>query len=290
MTLEQIQAILDNPDPESGKALMNILNGTLRFTTGLFALSTFPCENPLQFAGSGTFVTTLGSHFILTARHVWEVVDKRDSDLGISVVSSMGHQFKIEKSKIAVFGPSRPANWSELGPGIALLRIPDYYVSKILAHGNVFYDLDVIGPAPTGPELLLLFGIPESLGQFTSRLTRLSPIWWRVGTRPAIGPQPFDYCDVIVDVSDLPSAKSLVLPGVSGGGLWSVYFFESETVGEIRSCAKLRGVAFWEFLPVDGDKSRIVRCHATKSIQQVAAGCPRSGFSDLGKQGFASVL
>ena len=88
---------------------------------------------------------------------------------------------------------------------------------------------------------------------------------YEAGVRNTSKDGSFDYLDAIVDVSNLPRGKSL--GGLSGGGLWKVWLFDSPS-GGIEPVPLLRGVAFYEF-PLNSGH-RVVRSHGIESIRAVA--------------------
>ena len=60
------------------------------------------CGETLHHIGSGTFVTFEGSHFILTAAHVWRVL-KSFQETATTVKEVMEHSFRIPSNAISDF-------------------------------------------------------------------------------------------------------------------------------------------------------------------------------------------
>src|ERR1019366_9764793 len=55
------------------------------FTVSLFELSSSEDGDHLQLAGTGSLLTSGGSHYILTAAHVWHEVLKSADKIGITL-------------------------------------------------------------------------------------------------------------------------------------------------------------------------------------------------------------
>jgi hypothetical protein len=72
----------------------------------------------------------------------------------------------------------------------------------------------------------------------------------------------YDYIDLDMDLT-LPGVPQ-TLGGVSGGGLWRVFAYWSDTKNEIDWAMDIEGVAFHESDHVNGH--RTVRCHGPQSI------------------------
>jgi hypothetical protein len=270
MSLNRIESILDKPEAESDKELLGIVSNTAQCAVGIFGVSASPHGNEqLNLSGSGTLVYCKGSYFILTARHVWDHVSKHSSKLGITLMTNVGHRFWMEIDTISPFGPPAPYKLGELGPDIVMLRIPDIHVNAIKAYGRAFYDLDAIVSPVSNPEyfeMRMLIGIPACLGKFSDNYAIIQIRGWHAGIKDPQTIGEFDYCDTLVNVSDLPTEKSV--GGVSGGGLWSVSMFDSPSGESVQSIAILEGVAFWQF-PLEGE-TRIVRCHGIDTVKEVA--------------------
>jgi hypothetical protein len=269
LTLDDIEAVLDGVAPNSREEMFRIVRDTGLCAVGLFAISPSRKNEELRLAGSGTLVSIGGLHYILTASHVWEQVLKSAPEIGITLKTKVDHSFPMDTQTIIPFGPPREHEWSELGPDLVLLYIPEAYVGAIEAAGRSFYNLSISEPALPGMDLLVawvVIGAPGCRGKFSSRHASIEMRGSEFSIQDRHRSGGFDYVDGLVNVSDLPDPKSL--GGVSGGGLWKVHLFQSLSTGKIDSIAILGGVAFWEF-PVQNNH-RIVRCHGLESIMSLA--------------------
>jgi hypothetical protein len=268
MSLDAIEAILNGSDTESTNGRLNIVRDIGMYAVGLFVELDSGQGVEVRFAGSGTLVSVDKSHYILTARHVWEKVLQPAPRLGITLRISVDHRFYMDTKTIVPFGPPKPSHWSESGPDIVFLRIPDVHVGTIKA-SKVFYNLSINEPTPPNAahiEAWFLMGAPGCLGTYFKKHASIELRGIEVVVQKAFESQGFDYFDAMVKVSDLPSPKTL--GGVSGGGLWKVLLFDSPSGRGIESVVMLRGVAFWEF-PLKND-NRVVRYHGVESIRSVA--------------------
>jgi hypothetical protein len=269
VTLDDIEAVLDGTAPKAREAMFKIVRDTGLCAVGLFAVSISKQGEELRLAGSGTLVSVGGLHYILTARHVWEDALKSASKIGITLKTKVDHSFLMDTQTVVPFGPARANEWSESGPDIVLLRIPEAHVGTIEAAGRSFYNLSISEPAPPNVERLVtwvLIGAPECRGKFSARHASIEMRGSEVAIQNRQQSGGFDTIDGLVKVSDLPDPKSL--GGVSGGGLWKVHLFDLPSMGVIDSVAILEGVAFWQF-PVQNNH-RTVRCHGPESIRSLA--------------------
>ena len=90
-------------------------------------------DNGVKFVGSGSLVFVGGSHYILTAAHVWDALQSAPT-LGITVTDNINHKFPIPIPAIVstTLEPNK-LEWNEWGPDLALLRIPAEQVGGIKA-------------------------------------------------------------------------------------------------------------------------------------------------------------
>lgn len=270
MSLDDIEAVLDGNAPDSGERMHKIVRETGFSAVGLFAISGPPASEKLELAGSGTLVAVGGLHYILTARHVWEERLKSAKKLGLTIRSKLNHNFPIDVQAIVVSGPSPADQWSEVGPDIVFLKIPEIHVGSIEAAGRVFYNLSAPeAKMPPGNRLVIsmLIGAPESMGKFSPRHASIQMRGSETAIQGRFEKDGFDYLDGLVNVTELPGDQTL--GGVSGGGLWKVELYESPKGTEIETIAILQGVAFWEFPVSNGH--RVVRCHGIGSVKKAAA-------------------
>jgi hypothetical protein len=229
-----------------------------------------------ELAGSGTLVSVLGAHYILTARHVWDekfaITHKRPAKLGIAIKKSP-HKYGIDLKEFGLFGPNPPQRWDKWGPDIALLRMPAKRAQEIYAYGSKnFFNLSKprrsLGESAFQARMLM--GAPHTWGRFADGNVDLDVgAIYQPGRIGAFSPvhfgrtanSDFDYVDFDVDTS--LSTVPQDFKGVSGGGLWSVCFERSELTGEIEHSVSLEGVPF-DQTPLQGCLT--VRCHGPQSL------------------------
>jgi hypothetical protein len=263
MSLDAIEARLTGLDAESVKEQIKIVKSISMYSVAIFALSVTGREENLKLAGTGTLVCYQGAHYILTALHVWEEGFRRGSKLGIGLRTGVNHRFIMDCDTIIPFSLPKPSKWSEAGPDIVLLRIPDVHIGTIKAD-KVFYNLSITEPALPNVEHIessFLIGAPACFGTFLQKLATVRLKAFHVGIRQKSG-----FIEALMNVEDFPSSQSV--EGMSGGGLWKVLLYESSPGGPVESIAILRGVAFWEF-PVDNN-TRVIRCHCIQTIKSLA--------------------
>ena len=263
LTLEQAEEVLR--DRASGLQ-DRIIRFVGQFTVALFGVFGSQSGARLQLAGTGTLVAVGDSHYILTARHVWERVLKAAQRVGITLKENVDHEFLMYAESIAAVGPEPPGDFTEWGPDIVFLRIPAEHVGTIGAY-QTFFNLSRARAIVSRAELQtwVLMGTPSVLGTFTERHANLQICGffvWGNAERQVRG--EFDYIDVGVDasLSEVPADFG----GVSGGGLWSVLISRSESAAlGIDWSATLQGVAFYQSALVEG--RRTIRCHGERSIE-----------------------
>jgi hypothetical protein len=239
-----------------------ITRGLGNFTVALLAISGVP-EQP-KLAGTGTLLTVGGAHFILTARHVWERKLKDADQIGITLKPDVNHRFGINRRDVAVFGLPKPDAWNEWGPDLMLLRIPAENVGSIAAV-KVFLNVD---KPPRKIErqvafVQVLMGAPGAFSRVTGADVDLQITGMFLGPETQHERDGFDYLDYQMNLK-FPVPRTF--GGVSGGGVWQVYLYYSET-GEIVWNESLHGVAFYELDVVN--EHRPIRCHGPRSIETV---------------------
>jgi hypothetical protein len=235
------------------------------YSTPLFALSVTAAGEVLALAGSGTLLESRGSHYILTAGHVWYNVLRRAEKVGITLREHYDHTCFLDTRTLVPFDPDRPAVWNEWGPDLVLLRIPPSRVGEIRAF-KVFYDIEAgLQHQAQGEwnETYLLVGAPAALGQFRQNHASVELMGFWVGL-----PTPYDnegrtYLDAMATLP--PPSDVASFGGVSGGGLWRIQVFWNQAEGKIDARALLEGVAFYELEVSAG--CGVVRCHGVASIK-----------------------
>jgi len=225
-------------------------------------------------AGSGTLVTFRGSHYFLTAAHVWAMTLSKSDSIRIPLKENSPCRFAISPKEIAAYGPPfmTPCEW---GPDVVLLRIPPERVGSFTAAGRPFYPLGAKRERvlDCALEIWFLMGAPAVRGEFTPdhAIPELQGMQVMFGTGPysSLGLSRenravLDFIDVHIDTTQPDVACDF--GGVSGGGLWRVYLYK-DNIGEIRSFKILDGVAFWQIQ--DSDSNLVIRCHGPQAIGSV---------------------
>lgn len=239
-----------------------IVRSVGNFTLALFGLSGLQPETS-KFAGTGTWISSGGKQFILTAFHVWEEVLKRSDRIGITLREGVNHRSVIETAAVHAVGLPKPDEWAEWGPDLVLLSVPPESVREINLY-RAFWNAQ--GHHSLGREVFeisVLMGAPEAYGSFAPMHTRLMILGMFLGLETRCQRDGLDYLDYEFDLSlaGMPRAFG----GVSGGGAWRIWLYWFEETGEIDWAMSLHGVAFYEFPIIE--ERRTVRCHGPDSIR-----------------------
>lgn len=225
--------------------------------------------------GSGTFVEIKGTHYVLTAAHVWYEAKKAEK-IGL-VLTDYQSSFMVLRDGIAA-EELWDGQISEWGPDIALLKLAPSDVATIKAHKsflNLAKQKDALVEYPPIIEKGL-WAVTGMVGAFTevqpnpNQRTVTCHIHGEAfisSVQQTYERNDIDYFDLGAKL-DLPGSPTSFV-GVSGGGLWQVRLFKAKS-GEISWDEKrfFRGVAFWESGIKDG--YRMIRCHGPKSIFEKA--------------------
>jgi hypothetical protein len=261
-SLNEIRAMLQ----DSGELRQNIVRSLGSSTVALFAVFDDHGMDLLKLAGSGSFVIIDGSHFILTAAHVWEYIQSAVK-MGITLTDNISHKHLIDiPTIVSTTVKPNASTGNEWGPDLALLRIPAENVGGIKAF-LAFEDVKA-PPRPLNVECLeawVVMGTPGELGTFTQSHADVQ-IMGRFVEPQLQDHGEYDYFDCEMDSSSPGMPKSW--GGVSGGGLWRVLVYDSPEAGQIDWAQRLKGVAFWESAIKNG--YRVVRSHGPKSIAAMA--------------------
>lgn len=271
MEIEEIAQVLQ--DPTSGLQDRIVRNVGL-FTVGLLRISQKAHGERLDLCGTGTLVWFAGVHYILTAAHVWEMLCETPAptSVGLTLRENLDHKYLIDRATIVATGPPKPVQWNEWGPDIVFLRVPPEHVGAIEVY-RVFWNLaqkrnfsHVICI-----DLRVLKGTPHELGEFTEIHAELeitgmfsAPHIERYSSMqaPEAIRRDYDYVDLDMDLA-LPGVPQ-TFGGVSGGGLWRVLVYWSDSTNEITWKIEIEGVAFHQSDPINGH--RTIRCHGPQSI------------------------
>jgi hypothetical protein len=239
----------------------------------------------LRPAGSGTLVSFCDSYYVLTAAHVWHGTDggtdglSRADNILIPLKERQSMRFSIARDLIVPFGPAIPPEWNEWGPDVIMLRLPPGRIGSIQAVGRSFYPLSKKRAMNIdGIETLFLVGAPADRGVFTATgafpevqamlLGKFTDTYLALRASRDLR-SDFDFVDIGVD-NRLPGVAKR-FGGVSGGGLWKVYIYQTGEAWE--SFKVLVGVAYWEE-PFDDD-GLMVRCHGPQTIGTVLQYVPK---------------
>jgi hypothetical protein len=258
-----------------GKLPVNLrddLSLTLKsYTVALLTLRSENGGESAEFVGTGTLVSFRANYFVLTAAHVWKLLERSPSI--IMSLPDYRSRFVIETSTISptVVHQVESEEW---GPDMALLKLPLPLISRIRAHKN-FRNLDKqeLPYRRRAPSLrwgfVGLTGIPAERGRIRERtlVIKGSLFMSVIGKRWRRGPH--DYFDIPardIGVDDVPRSFG----GVSGGGLWHIILRRSRKTGVLSWGKRLIGVAFYQS-PVHRGK-RFIRCHGPRSLFTMALG------------------
>lgn len=230
------------------------------FTVALLAIRDRPEQ--LALAGTGTFVMIDGSHYILTARHVWERVLVHADHVGITLKAGITHRHGIPSRDFVPCGLPTACVWNEWGPDMILLRIPAERVPVIDVY-RAFWNLSGrVSINGTVLEVLVLMGTPAELGKITDTHAELQITGMFLGPERVRRIGTFDYLDYQIDrKAGLPKHFG----GVSGGGVWRVWLFCSHENDEIEWKFNFHGVAFYQ-LGI-GENPTVIRCHGPRSVR-----------------------
>ena len=197
-------------------------------------------DGKLLPAGTGTTVTFLGSHYFLTASHVWHGRYGNDGlksadTIVIPLKENTRRRFAVKPGALVPFGPPKPAVWSDWGPDIIMLRIPSEMTGDFIAVGRTFYNLSrpIQCHIKCGVECRFQLGAPCEKGVYTTQMTlpEVHAMLVLPETEQFFSPYrtessnpDFDFIDVPRDTSRPDVASNL--QGVSGGGLWKIYVYK----------------------------------------------------------------
>lgn len=239
------------------------------YTIAFVSIPDAPNDHPWP-SGAATLVTIGGSHYFLTAEHVWRALKKFRS-VGITLVPEIDQCFTIPTSHLMAVGPPRPAAENE-GPDIVLLKIPEAKLGEIKARKS-FYPLEPVAQKLRASakciEIAILLGAPGESAKLMTRRNLDMTIHGIMADHKAkkFTKGRYDYIDSkgFFGAHGFPKSHG----GFSGGGLWHVHLYLDPKTGERQERYRLWGVAFYEF-PAKR-KYRIIRCHGARSIDAVKA-------------------
>jgi hypothetical protein len=224
-----------------------------------------------EYCGSATLVSTGGKRCLLTAEHVWKLIQNTGETVFLSrdqkVSASRDRTIAIEDRKY--IGSPRyitTRTSDRWGPDLALLEIPDLH-ADLMQDRKAFYDLDRRRKAALSAKADQNTGLWAMLGSaadhFRPGPDGLEMQAYAIGSKitDAHEREGFDYLDLRIDRRQHPDQPA-TYRGFSGAGLWRCSLKRSPT-GKIE-CNEiaLEGVAFYEDRQVPG----FIRCHGRASI------------------------
>lgn len=224
-------------------------------------------ERPV-YSGTATCVAAKGKDYLLTAAHVWRRVRGDRFALALDADRPLIPIYS-DLVEATLFEPAGPV---ELGPDLALIRLPDVDSAKI-RRVKAFYNLDRRRPEPGeharyDEGLWGIIGAPAEMASFGETEALFKPRLFFSIVLLAERRGDFDYVELGFDHegrSDLPRSYG----GLSGSGLWQASIARSDSgavswTGEVR----LEGVAY--FQKFTSANQGMVHCHGRASIYQQA--------------------
>jgi hypothetical protein len=253
---------------EAGRRLLNYL-------VPIFVLTPQNPEAHLRLIGSGTLIEIEGTHYVLTAAHVWH--ETRDAEQIGLVLTAHLSRFAMRRDAISARELWNREN-PEWGPDLALLELGRPFVSTIAAYKS-FVNLPrqretvpapVLGADKKFWAITGMVGLFSEFHDYPDRKIIEANVEGRAffsGILETYQRNGHDFLDAGTKL-ELPGVPAS-FGGVSGGGLWEIGLSMTKS-GKISWDEKLhlRGVAFWQS-PVN-DGRRIIRCHGPQSIYETA--------------------
>jgi hypothetical protein len=244
-----------------------------------------------KLCGSGTFATLQGYHGILTAKHVWELVEKLscvDGKVGYSISDDPHAHIVARDTLIPMKLVSRQSE--EYGPDIEFVVIPPDQVGSVLARRQ-FYSLSKT-PEQRMANVLgretfaVIAGFPYELdrehpGAYGfDKIIEQHGLGFLTGADKREERDGFDYLELGVTYNEETNPPQS-FGGVSGAGVWHFQLFKEgdKPISEARydpSQFLLMGVAFYQS-PITAGQ-RFIRAHGQNTIykflnQKAAAWC-----------------
>jgi len=232
-----------------------------------------------KLCGSGTFAMLQGYHGILTAKHVWELVEKlssEDGQVGYSI-SDGAHAHIVSRATLVPMNVVTRLT-DEYGPDIEFILIPPDQVESVLARRQ-FYNLSKTPDQRQAQTLeregfALIAGFPHELERDHPGASGFEKIIEQCGLGLITGADKreerdgFDYLELGVTYNEKTNPPKS-FGGVSGAGIWHFKVFkkENEPISAARydpSQFLLMGVAFYQSAISSGQ--RFIRAHGQSTI------------------------
>ena len=240
------------------------------FTIGFVKIDS---ESPSSM-GSGTLLQFGPISGILTCAHVAEAV-MRETRIGILLFPTKIESLQTYIIATDVIDPlilgSPP--WTELGPDIAYLKIPEVELSKFRArasfvNGSLHFERMLSGEPPDCQKLDVVAGVISDWTDSPTLAGRLATVPFNgllnVGQAIRLVEQPLDLIEFLPSPEggfELPDS----FQGTSGGGLWRLYVKSNENGDFDLEQRRLIGVAFWE----TSKHPPTLICHAMQTLYGV---------------------
>jgi hypothetical protein len=219
---------------------------------------------------SGTLVTVNEIRGVLTARHVWELIQPSPT-LALLVG---GKPYFLKPEILRAFAPDQHENLEEVGasvPDIAFIRVPPPAAIDIEAYGKVFYSIDRRRETPdvasfTERGFWVLTGSPQALFDAATGMAPSFLYDTFVDKHVAVG--AWDYLFMNLSLKQNPEIP-INYGGMSGGGIWRAAFWMSpdEAVFAVEDPQRdivLSGVAFFQ----TGLDGRQIIGHGPRSLYE----------------------
>jgi hypothetical protein len=259
--LQQLAASLVNKDSGVFEELVTLAR---HYTIGFVSIPDAPTDHPWP-SGTATLVAVGGTHYFLTAEHVWRNL-QRFKNVGVTLVPNIDQCFTILTQHLIPTGPRKPSAAMD-GPDLVLLKIPGVKLGEIKARKS-FYQLDLPARKPQVQasclEVAILLGAPGEAAKLIAQ-NNLDMTIQGIMADPK--PKTFtngryDYIDLkeFFGVHGFPTSYG----GFSGGGLWRVHVYLDPETRVRKEQIRLAGMAFYEF-PAKR-RYRVIRCHGARSI------------------------
>lgn len=225
--------------------------------------------------GSGTLVKIGSAHGIVTAAHVWDVVEREPR---VGFYQNPLRRSEIQSTYEATLNlvPIRigKSPYAEAGPDLAFIKLPEAKVPLLQMHGtflNVDRHQQLTAERDQSDDYRLdaVVGMVEEWEKAVTTANRGKVICFNVLTNVGHA-QKMLGAELEGDryLFEPAAGEDLALPssygGVSGGGLFRVFVDE-----HVVSKVALFGVAYWE-TKTDGKADKIV-CHGPESIHGMLA-------------------
>lgn len=265
----------------SDKLTTDILDKIEPFSIHIIGITVRNNTEHISLIGSGTLIKLSNFYGILTANHVIESKNYKESPkIGFNILRE-SHKFEINNSFLSTH---TIGNYKKVsGPDLAVIEIPEinlFWFKEKKAFYNLeshsyisikerYNDNGVWVISGCAAEHESSCGLDRNFGDVTS----FRHTCWFGGKEKEWIESKFDYIEskaVYDDENEPPDS----FRGVSGGGLWQVILSESHSGNfEIKDII-LAGVAFYQTRIVNNH--RFVRCHGRKSIYNMVCSVLKS--------------